>query len=72
MAKSTSPIQEKDKAVLSTEAMSFADAFTAVKASIDTQITESAGSVESIRAQIAAGTYTVSSEDLASSILLFT
>lgn len=71
-ATSASARPENDKVVLSTEALSFADAFSAVKASIDVHVTQSAASVENIRAQVAAGTYTVDTDDLASSILLFT
>lgn len=71
-AKNVSAKQENDKAVLSSEAMSFADAFSAVKTSIDMHVSQSPASVETLRAQVAAGTYTVSTEELASSILLFT
>lgn len=63
---------QSDKVDLSTQAVSFTDAFTAVKASIEVKLSQRPDSVDTIKAQIAAGTYTVDAEDLASSILLFT
>lgn len=71
-AKAAGVRTEQDKVDLSTDAMSFADAFSAVKSSIETQISQRPASVDAIKVQYEQGTYTVDSEDLASSILLFT
>lgn len=68
----TSAAPENDKVDLSTEAVSFADAFSMVKSSIEVQLSQRPDSVDTIKAQVAAGTYTVDTEELASSILLFT
>lgn len=61
-----------DEAEFSSDAVSFAEAFSAVKIQMEEHLSGTNPYIEVAKAQIASGTYVVDHEDLASSILLFT
>lgn len=64
-------VNTNDEVDVSTEAVSFAEAFSSVKAQMDAQLKAPNPYVEVAKAQVSAGSYTVDIDDLASSILLF-
>ncbi|NLB29866.1 MAG: flagellar biosynthesis anti-sigma factor FlgM [Clostridiales bacterium] len=61
--------QGGDKVSISDEAMSFSKVFAAAKQDANVRETDVKSRIETIREQIESGTYDVSSEDIADSIL---
>ena len=61
-----------DKADVSSEAVSFAEAFASVKVEMEEHLNSVNPFVEVAKSQVASGTYVVDVDEVASAILLFT
>lgn len=67
--KQNQSVSRGDKAELSDEAISFSKAFSAAKSAAGIEDSDKADRIAQIKQQLQAGTYKVSSEDVAESIL---